>query len=263
MNILITGAGSGLGLAAAQYLAERGSLVYACDLKPPAPAPNLIPLLMDVTREDQILAVYEKIRQDGVRLDALLNVAGIFRMENFLEIPEETLTQVLDVNLLGAVRVNKILFPLLNPGSPILITTSEVAPLDPLPFNPVYSVSKTALDSYAQALRQEAGLLGHPVVTIRPGAFATPLEKSSLPAMRAMTAHSRYFGGQAERFGQLMQLFTGKPADPVRYARLVAKILKKKRPAAVYTIHANPGLRLLSLLPKNAQVGLVRLLLRK
>ena len=81
--------------------------------------------------------------------------------------------------------------------------------------------------------------------------------------MRVMTAHSRYFGGQAERFGQLMQLFTGKPADPVRYARLVAKILGKKRPAAVYTIHANPGLRLLSLLPKKAQVGLVRLLLRK
>ena len=59
-----------------------------------------------------------------------------------------------------------------------------------------------------------------------------------------------------------MRMFTGKPADPVKYAKLIEKILRKKHPAAVYTIHANIGLRLLALLPKNMQVSVVKRLLK-
>ena len=121
---------------------------------------------------------------------------------------------------------------------------------------------RQALDSYAQALRQEAGLLGYHVITVRPGAFATPLEQNSIPSMRKMSESSRYFGGQTERFAELMRRFTGKPADPVKYAELIEKILRKKHPAAVYTIHANKGLRLLGLFPKNMQVSIVKRLLK-
>ena len=58
--------------------------------------------------------------------------------------------------------------------------TSEVASLDPMPFNGLYNVSKTALDSYSQALRQELNLLGQVVITIKPGSIETPLSEGSL-----------------------------------------------------------------------------------
>ena len=262
MNILLTGAGSGLGKATTEYLSRFGNCIFACDLKPPVKENNIIPMAVDITQENQLKAVFTELQKGHVKLDAMINVAGIFHMDNLLEIQEERLVKMLEVNLLGAIRVNKIFFPLLREHGKILITSSEVAPLDPVPFNSVYHITKTALDSYAQALRQEAGLLGYHVITVRPGAFATPLEQSSVPSMREMSESSRYFGGQAERFAELMRMFTGKPADPVKYAKLIEKILRKKHPAAVYTIHANIGLRLLALLPKNMQVSVVKRLLK-
>ena len=181
-------------------------------------------------------------------------------IDNFLEVEESRLQKIFDVNLLGAMRVNKIFFPLLRKNGRILITTSEVAPLDPLPFNGIYSTTKTALDCYAQALRQEAGLLGYRVITVRPGAFHTPLAGGSIPSMHAMTQRSRYFGGQGERFETLMRKFTGKLQDPEVLAKKIYRIVNLRHPKNIYTVHSNPGLRLLALLPKGLQVRVVRLL---
>ncbi len=263
MNILITGASSGLGQAAAEHMASAGHTVFALDIKPCEPKNGIIPYKADITDIDSLTAVLNSLRFENISLDAIINVAGIFHMDNLLEISEERLLKMIDVNLLGAIRVNKVFFPILNKDGKIIITSSEVAPLDPLPFNSIYSITKTALDCYSQALRQEAGLLGHKVITIRPGAFATPLEKGSIPSMKEMAERSALFGGQSERFAQIMAAFTGKPADPKRFARLVDKILCKKRPKAVYQIHTNLGLKLLSVLPKKAQVWVVGILVGK
>ena len=56
------------------------------------------------------------------------------------------------INLGGVFLVNKILLPLLEKGSKIVITTSELAPLDPLPFTGIYAVTKAALEKYAFSL---------------------------------------------------------------------------------------------------------------
>ncbi len=261
MNIFITGAAGGLGRAAADFFAAHGAQVYACDLREIPEHGGIRSFQADITKESDLLAVRERLLQENVRLDCIANIAGMHLMDSFLEIGEERLRRIVNVNLLGAVRVNKILFPLLNPGGKIIVVTSEVAPLGPLPFNSVYSVTKTALDSYAQALRQEAGLLGVKVVTVRPGAFRTPLEGGSIPAMREMSAHSRYFGGQADRFERIMTRFTGRPAEPERLAALLLRIAHSKHPRCVYTIHANVLLRLLGSLPPGAQARIVRRLI--
>ena len=260
MKVLITGAASGLGRAAAAVFSQNGASVYALDRQPIPQMEGLVPFSADITSESSLLSVFERLRADSVQLDAIINFAGMIFIDNFLEVEESRLQKIFDVNLLGAMRVNKIFFPLLRKNGRILITTSEVAPLDPLPFNGIYSTTKTALDCYAQALRQEAGLLGYRVITVRPGAFHTPLAGGSIPSMHAMTQRSRYFGGQGERFETLMRKFTGKLQDPEVLAKKIYRIVNLRHPKNIYTVHSNPGLRLLALLPKGLQVRVVRLL---
>lgn len=261
MNILITGAGSGLGHAAAEYFAACGDTVYALDIRPIAAGEGVIPFQADITDVKALQSIFARLQEDSVTLDAIVNFAGMIFIDNFLEVPEERLVQIFNVNLLGAMRVNQIFFPLLQPKGKFVITTSEVAPLDPLPFNGIYSTTKTALDCYAQALRQEAGLLGYRVITVRPGAFHTPLAQGSIPSMHTMAEHSQYFAGQGERFEQLMRMFTGKLEQPEKLAKLVFRAVHSSHPRAVYSMHSNLGLRLLSLLPKNMQVKVVKTLI--
>lgn len=260
MKVLITGAASGLGRAAAAFFSQNGASVYALDRQPIPQMEGLVPFSADITSESSLLSVFERLRADSVQLDAIINFAGMIFIDNFLEVEESRLQKIFDVNLLGAMRVNKTFFPLLRKNGRILITTSEVAPLDPLPFNGIYSTTKTALDCYAQALRQEAGLLGYRVITVRPGAFHTPLAGGSIPSMHAMTQRSRYFGGQGERFETLMRKFTGKLQDPEVLAKKIYRIVNLRHPKNIYTVHSNPGLRLLASLPKGLQVRVVRLL---
>ena len=260
MKVLITGAASGLGRAAAAFFSQNGASVYALDRQPIPQMEGLVPFSADITSESSLLSVFERLRADSVQLDAIINFAGMIFIDNFLEVEESRLQKIFDVNLLGAMRVNKTFFPLLRKNGKILITTSEVAPLDPLPFNGIYSTTKTALDCYAQALRQEAGLLGYRVITVRPGAFHTPLAGGSIPSMHAMTQRSRYVGGQGERFETLMRKFTGKLQDPEVLAKKIYRIVNLRHPKNIYTVHSNPGLRLLALLPKGLQVRVVRLL---
>lgn len=263
MNILITGAASGLGRAAAMLFSKNGDTVYALDISTVAAQDRLIPFYADITEESSLQAVFSRLQADGVQLDAIINFAGMIFIDNYLEVAEEKLRKIFNVNLLGAMRVNKLFFPLLRENGKIVITTSEVAPLDPLPFNGIYSTTKTALDCYAQALRQEAGLLGRRVITIRPGAFNTPLAGGSIPSMHEMAQRSRYFGGQGERFETLMRKFTGKLQEPEKLAKTIFRAVHKRHPRNIYTVHSNLGLRLLSLLPKGMQVKVVRLLVGK
>lgn len=260
MNILLTGAGSGLGRAAAMYFAQNGDTVFALDIRPVSKEKNILPFQADITDRNSLLSVFARLKEDAVKLDAIVHFAGMILIDNYLEVAEEKLLGIFNVNLFGAMRVNQIFFPLLRESGRIVITTSEVAPLDPLPFNGIYSTTKTALDCYAQALRHEAGMLGRRVITVRPGAFDTPLARGSIPAMHEMVECSRYFSGQGKRFEQLMRMFTGKFQRPEKLAKIVFRAVHNRHPRLTYTMHSNPGLRLLSVLPQRWQVGIVRLL---
>ena len=157
MNVLVTGAGSGIGAAVTAVFAQSGHTVYALDVKPIKETENVIPFLADITDEEALRRVAETLSREKISLDCIVNVAGIFLMDDFLEIETGKLRAVFNVNVLGAMLVDKVFFPLLRKNGKIFITTSEVAPLHPLPFNGVYNVSKTALDAYAEALRHVNG----------------------------------------------------------------------------------------------------------
>ena len=263
MNVLITGAGSGIGKATCEYFIKYGHTVYGIDIKYPDPVDGFTPFCADITDENEINGIRDKLLSDGIRLDAIINVAGIHNMASLVEYDYPRLKRVIDINLCGAMLVCGAFHPLLTQNGRVVIVTSEVACLDPMPFNGLYNVSKTALDSYAQALRQELNLLGQRVVTIRPGAVETPLCNGSLTSTESLAGNTELYKKQAHHFLSLTKKFMGKPMSAEKLSKLIYRATTKKRPRLIYKKHRNLGLVMLNLLPKRLQCAIIKLLLNR
>ena len=262
MNLLITGVASGIGLAAAEYFIRRGYVVYGIDVAPVAERENFYGFIADITDEDSLQAIRGQLEKQGILLDAIVNVAGVHIMASLVESDLRQMKRVVDVNLWGAILVNRVFHRCLGERGRIITVTSEVAGFDPMPFNGLYSVTKTALDAYAQALRQELNLIGQKVVTIRPGAVETSLCAGSVKATKDLAENTQLYKKQAKSFFGLAAKFMGKPIKAEILAAIIYKAATAKHPKLIYKKHHNPGLVLLNLLPKAWQCALIKLLLK-
>ena len=262
MNVLITGAGSGIGQAVAQYFKELGHDVYGIDVKY-GYAKNLkYSFVADITSEEQLKEAKEQLILDNVELDAIINIAGIHKMASLAESDFNTMKRVIDINLCGTMLVCRVFHSILKKKGRVIIVTSEVANLDPMPFNGLYNVSKTALDCYAQALRQELNLIGQRVITIRPGAIKTPLCSGSLTDTERLANETSLYKKQAHKFLGITKKFMGTPMSPEKLSKIIYNATYKKHPKLIYQKHRNPGLVLLNLLPKRLQCSIIKALLK-
>lgn len=261
MNLLITGVASGIGRAVTDYFIEHGHTVYGIDIAETAERENFHGFVADITDETSFQCVKEYFLNNTITLDAILNIAGVHRMASLVESDYTKMKQVVDINLSGTMLVNRFFHECLAANGRIIIVTSEVASFDPMPFNGLYNVTKTALDSYAQALRQELNLLGQKVVTIRPGAVETPLSSESMKATQNLADATALYKKQAKNFAGLASKFMGKPIKPKTLAALIYKATTANTPKLIYKKHRNLGLVLLNLLPKRLQCAVIKLLL--
>ncbi len=262
MNVLITGAASGIGAAAVDYFLSRGWQVFALDIKPIPPREGVVSLCADISVYESLQGAVQMLGED-VTLDAMVLAAGIHSMASLVEADAHTLSRMVQINLVGTMHTVRAFHPLLSQRGRIVIVTSEVASLDPLPFNGLYNVSKTALDAYAQALRQELNLLGQQVVTVRPGAIATPLCAESLDHTERLTEQTVLYRRQARHFLSLTKSFMGQPIAPSKIAPLLYRAATAKHPRLTYSKHRNLGLVLLGLLPLRLQCAIIKLLLNR
>lgn len=261
MKILITGVASGIGQAVTDYFLERGHVVYGIDIANAAAQENFHGFAADITDAGSLQHIKKYLLENNIVLDAILNIAGVHRMVSLVESDYAAMKQAVDINLSGTMLVNRVFHDCLAENGRIVIVTSEVAGFDPMPFNGLYNVTKTALDSYAQALRQELNLLGQKVVTIRPGAVETPLSSQSMQATQKLADTTVLYKKQAKSFAGLAAKFMGTPIKPGVLAMLIYKAATVKHPRLIYKKHQNIGLVLLNLLPKRLQCAVIKFLL--
>ncbi len=261
LTVLITGASSGIGAAVAACFLAGGHTVYAMDIDKPSVRERQISLEADITDEKALLAIKETMMADGVVLDAILNIAGVHAMVSLAEGDFSKMKRLIDINLCGTMLVNRVFHSLLAPRGRILIVTSEVASFAPLPFNGLYNVSKTALDAYAQALRQELNLLGQKVITVRPGAIETPLAQGSMVATEVLAENTVLYQKQASRFARIARKFMGIPMKAEKLGMIIFRAVIEKHPRMIYQKHRNIGLVLLGILPIRLQCFIIKLLL--
>ncbi len=261
-DILVTGAYGGMGQAVVQALCAHGYRVFALDKTVGAAAENCIPIAADITKEDHVRAALQTVRGYTDSLCGILHFAGIYMLDSLVEMDAESFRRILDVNLYGAFLVNKTFLPLLQKGSRILITTSELAPLDPLPFTGIYAVTKSALDKYAYSLRMELQLLGISVSVLRAGAVDTGMLGASTDALDRFCEKTALYTCNADRFKRIVNRVEARCIPPEKLAKKVLRILHKTNPAFAYSINRNPLLWLLNLLPKRLQLFAIRMILR-
>lgn len=260
--VLVTGAYGGMGKKTVEALKEMGCYVFALDRHVDQEEAQIMPLEADITDEKSVQVALEKVKAVTDHLDAIVHFAGIYLLHSLVEVDSQTLRRAFDINVLGAACVNKTFLPLLKKGSKILIITSELAPLDPLPFTGIYAVTKAALDKYAYSLRMELQLLGITVSVLRAGAVETAMLGVSTSALDAFCESTNLYTCNAERFKGIVNRVEARSITPARLAKKALKILSKKKPGFAYHINRNPLLLLLNMLPKRMQLWAIKQVLR-
>lgn len=261
-TVVITGAYGGMGRACAKRLAEEGYRVFSIDKKVKDAEKNIIPIEADITCEESVASAFEVVKGYTDSIYAIVHFAGIYILDSLVEMENEAFSRIFDVNVKGAFLVNKTFLPLLSEGSRILITTSELAPLDPLPFTGIYAVTKAALDKYAYSLRMELQLLGIGVSVLRAGAVETDMLGVSTDHLDRFCKETKLYFCNANRFKNIVGRVEARCIPPEKIAEKAARILKKRNPAFVYAINRNPLLLLLNILPKSLQLWAIKMVLK-
>lgn len=259
---LVTGAAGGMGKLTVNRLVENGYYVFALDKKRAEKSANVMPIEVDVTDEESVISAFNVVKSVTDKLDAILHFAGIYMLDSFVEMQKQQLDLIFNVNFFGVVTVNRIFFPLLKSGSKIVITTSELAPLDPLPFTGVYAVTKSALDKYAYSLKMELQLLNIFVSVIRAGAVKTDMLGVSTNALEQFCERTRVYDYNAKKFRKVVLSVESKSVSPDKIAKKAIKILNVKSPKFAYSVNRNFLLKLLNILPSKLQFYIIRKILK-
>ena len=218
-NILITGAYGGMGRAATELFIKNGFRVFALDRRVEDAGENLIPIEADVTSEESLKKAFDIVKGYTDELSAVLHFAGIYMLDSLVEMGDDAFRKIVDVNLRGAFLINKIFLPLLKQGGRILIVTSELAALDPLPFTGIYAVTKVALDRYAYSLGMELQLLGIKVSVLRAGAVETGMLGVSTDYLDRFCDKTELYSCNAKRFKKIVNNVEARSISPNKIAK--------------------------------------------
>ena len=252
-SVVVTGASSGLGRAAAIHLSELGYRVFAgvrtessgAELSRLSPsAGELIPVMLDVTDAVSIAQAGELVehRCRDTGLWAVVNNAGIAISAPLECVPMDIVRTQLETNLVGALAVSQRFLPLLRASRGRIVNISSgvgnVAP----PYLGAYAASQFAKEGLSDALRRELRPLGVSVSVIQPGAVGTPIWQKTHKSAEEILAVAPAEVVEAYR-ARFMEFLTmnevraqGSKTTTADCAEAVAKALAAKRPKTRYRV---------------------------
>ena len=169
---VVTGGGSGIGLAAARLLAARGAQVAVLDL---APGAEFVGLRADVTDDASVRSAVDVAAERLGGIDILVNNAGVGAIGTVADNPDEQWHRVFDVNVVGMVRVSRAALPHLRLSRhAAIVNTCSIAATAGLPQRALYSATKGAVLSLTLAMAADHIGDGIRVNCVNPGTADTP-----------------------------------------------------------------------------------------
>lgn len=219
-TVIVTGAGSGIGLATATRLAHEGAKVVGTDVVEQRLVDlaaglrdfDVVTVTGDVSAAETTAAI---VAAANGRVDGLANVAGI--MDAFLppaEVDDATWERVFSVNLTGPMRLTRAVLPLmLAAGAGTIVNVASEASLRASASGAAYTSSKHALVGFTKSVAFFYGPQGIRANAVAPGAVATNIEapwKSDFAA---------------GRIGPILQATVGSVAQPAQLAAAITWLL--------------------------------------
>jgi short-subunit dehydrogenase len=171
--VLVTGASSGIGKETARTLIGEGYTVYAAarrvekmkDLE----KLGGIPVRMDITEDEDVIAVVEQINREQGGVDILINNAGFGKFGAIEDTPAEIARSQYEVNVFGLARLIQLVLPEMRRRKyGKIVNVSSVGGKIVQPFGGWYQSSKWAVEALSDALRMEVQQFGIDVIVIEP-----------------------------------------------------------------------------------------------
>jgi len=178
--VVITGANSGIGLASAKRFAAEGARVFmtgrrARELEKAVKevGNNAIGIPSDISKMEDLDALFDKVRQQAGQIDVLFANAGGGDFASLTDITEEQYHRIFDTNVKGTLFTVQKALPLLKEGASVILTGSTSATTG-VPAFSVYSASKAAVRNFARSWIMELAPRRIRVNVLVPGATSTP-----------------------------------------------------------------------------------------
>ncbi|HEY4180949.1 MAG TPA: SDR family NAD(P)-dependent oxidoreductase [Kofleriaceae bacterium] len=242
MNILVTGASSGIGRATAISLARAGHRVFAAARRTTAllelqREAGIEPITLDLDDAASIHAAVTAIEEatDGYGLDVLVNNAGFATAGALAELPDQALRAQFETNVFGLMTLTRAVLPkMITRRAGRIVNVSSVSGRIPAPILGAYHASKYALEALSDALRMELSPFGIRVVVIEPGTirteFASRAMNEGLRERSADSLYARVYAQAATLEGKFDRL-AGTTAPVVR---AIETAINRRRPSARY-----------------------------
>jgi NAD(P)-dependent dehydrogenase (short-subunit alcohol dehydrogenase family) len=249
-SVLVTGCSSGIGLATARLLRDRGWAVLPTARKPEdmdrLRSEGFNPVQLDVTDSAAIhQTANDVLRLFGGRLGALVNNAGYGQPGAMEDMTRDAMREQFEVNVFGLQELTNQLVPAFRrQGYGRIVNVSSVLGRISIPFMGIYSASKYAVEAMSDAMRVELWNSGIAVSLVEPGPIETAFRKTSKDRALGQQEHfgrshfEKYYREQvskAETKEKLTHVFM---LPPEAVARKILHALESPRPRRRYPVTA-------------------------
>ena len=236
-TVLVTGASSGLGLACAEHLVERGYRVFGTSRSAPespidSGSGSLEMIRMDVDQDESVQWAVDYVMSKTGRIDVVVNNAGFGISGAVEDTPIETAKAQLETNFFGVLRVCHAVLPAMRErGLGYIVNVTSLGGVIAVPFQGLYCAAKFAVEGMSEALRMEVRPFGVHVVLVEPGDTRTQFtfKRVKVDASPAYEARSEQVIGIVERDEQ-------GGSEPEGVAHVIARIIENPSPRIRYRV---------------------------
>lgn len=239
-TVLITGASSGIGKETARRLLQEGYTVYVAarrvDKMQDLRALGAIPLQVDVTRDDDLVAAVTQISAAHGGVDVLVNNAGFGAYGAMEDTTLEDARYQFEVNVFGLARLTQLVLPYMREKrAGRIVNISSMGGKIYTPLGSWYHATKHALEGWSDCLRLELAPFGIDVIIIEPGAIQTEFGDVTIGPMLKRSGGTAY-ATLAHKVAEAIRksYAAGGSSPPSLIAEVIAKALASDRPRTRY-----------------------------